>query len=161
MKQLGAHELAEMASAALTASRRRTHVRLHDKLSDPVQRVVIAMQPDSYVQPHRHADTVWELFVLLDGHLTVLTFEADGTVAGRTDLHADGDRIVQVPPGVRHTILAHASNTVVLEVKPGPYLPDRDKDFVSWAPPEGDAAAAAMLERLKRAEKGMRLAGAW
>lgn len=157
MKLITATQLADMAAAAETAPRRRTHATLHDESSDPVQRVVIALQPGTYVRPHRHdGDGVWELFTLLDGALAVLTFDEAGHVTSRTELRPGGDRIAQLAPGQWHSVVALAPDTLALEVKPGPYRPATDKDFAAWAPAEGQDGAAAMVAWLEQAEVGQR-----
>ena len=40
-------------------------------------------------------------------------------------------------------------DTVVFEVKPGPYQPTSDKDFAPWAPAEGGPDAPAYLADLE------------
>lgn len=154
MRVIAAEQMAAMTAAAATAPRGRTHATLHDDLADPVQRVVIALQPGTYVRPHRHADGVWELFCLLDGALAVLALAEDGTVERRVELRPGGDRIVQLPPGTWHTIVALEPDTVALETKPGPYRPTTDKDFAAWAPAEGEAGAATMVCWLETAAVG-------
>lgn len=154
MKIIDAERLTTMAADATTAPRRRTHAPLHDDHADPVQRVVIALQPGTYVRPHRHEDGVWELFALLEGALSVLVFAADGTVERRVDLRPGGDRIVQLPPGAWHTAVALVPHTLALEVKPGPYRPTTDKHFATWAPAEGEPAAADMVRWLETAAEG-------
>jgi len=156
VKLITAASLADMATAAETAPRRRTHAILHDDSADPVQRMVIALQPGTYVRPHRHEADIWELFVLVEGALAVLTFDETGKVTGRFELRCGGDRIAQLAPGQWHSVAALAANTVALEVKPGPYRPTTDKDFAVWAPAEGQDGAAAMVAWLEQAEVGQR-----
>lgn len=157
MKRVTATQLADMAAAAETAPRRRTHATLHDESGDPVQRVVIALQPGTYVRPHRHdGDGVWELFAVLDGALAVLTFDDTGKVTSRFELRSGGDRIAQLAPGQWHSVVALAPDTLALEVKPGPYRPAADKDFATWAPAEGQDGTAAMVAWLEQADVGER-----
>ena len=42
-----------------------------------------------------------------------------------------------------------APDTVIFEVKPGPYDAATDKEFAPWAPPEGDPRAHAYLIQLE------------
>lgn len=154
MKIMDAATLAGMAEAARSAPRRRTHATMHDELSDPIQRVVIALQPGTYIRPHRHAEGVWEMFAVLDGALAVLTFDDDGRVTKRVELRPGGDRMAQVPPGTWHSLVALAPDTLAFEVKPGPYRPLTDKDFAAWAPAEGDPGAPATVAWLEQAGEG-------
>jgi cupin fold WbuC family metalloprotein len=154
VKTIDAQRIACMKADAAEAARRRTHATLHDDLADPVQRVVIALQPATYVRPHRHAEGVWELFAVLDGALAVLTFDDAGTVTRRVELRPGGDRMVQLPPGAWHSIVALTADTLALEVKPGPYRPMNHKDFAAWAPAEGADGAADMCAWLETATAG-------
>ncbi|HTH17485.1 MAG TPA: WbuC family cupin fold metalloprotein [Magnetospirillum sp.] len=156
MKTVSAGQLADMGAAAAAAPRRRTHFNLHDDLSDPVQRIVIVLQPGTYVRPHRHAPHVWELFAVLQGALAVLVFDESGTVQQRIELRPGGDRMVQLDPGCRHALAVLEPDTVALELKPGPYVATTDKDFVAWAPAEGEPGAAEMVRWMERAQVGER-----
>ncbi len=50
-----------LLDAAAQSPRRRAFKNLHQDFADAVQRVVIAIQPDSYVPPHRHVEAhQWE-----------------------------------------------------------------------------------------------------
>lgn len=154
MKIIDADKIAAMKGAATEAARRRSHATLHDDLSDPIQRVVIALQPGTYVRPHRHAVEVWELFTVLDGALGVLSFDNDGRLLQRVELRPGGARMAQLPPRAWHTVIALAPDTLALEIKPGPYRPLDDKDFAGWAPAEGEEGAAAMLRWFESAAIG-------
>lgn len=156
MKIVDTAQVVAMTTSAATVPRRRSHATLHDDLADPIQRVVIALQPGTYVRPHCHAEGVWELFTVLDGALAVLIFAADGTLRQRVELRPGGNRIAQVPPGTWHTVVALAPDTLALEVKPGPYRPATDKDFAAWAPAEGESAAADMVRWFETAGEGDR-----
>jgi hypothetical protein len=53
-----------------------------------------------------------------------------------------------------HSVVFHAPAAVVLEIKVGPYEPQLDKEFASWAPPENDSAAARFVSWLETAVPG-------
>lgn len=157
MRTIDADTIDAMKADATQVTRRRTHLTLHDEASDPIQRVVIALQPGTYVRPHRHGAGVWELFTLLDGALAVLSFDDDGVVTQRVELRPGGARMAQLPPGAWHTVIALEPDTLALEVKPGPYRPTSDKDSAAWAPAERQDGAADMLRWLETATPGMAL----
>ncbi|MFY7696477.1 MAG: WbuC family cupin fold metalloprotein, partial [Cyanobium sp.] len=50
-------------------------------------------------------------------------------------------RGVEIPEGVFHTLVALAPDTVMFEIKQGPYQPTRDKDFLGVFPAEGTPEA--------------------
>jgi cupin fold WbuC family metalloprotein len=138
---------------ARRSERRREIHTFHDGDADPLQRMLNALQPGSYVRPHRHLDPPKsESLVLLQGVLGYTSFRDDGTLDDESFILLDTGRDVygcDIRPGVWHTIFALAPDTVVFEVKPGPYSPANDKDFASWAPKEYSADAALYLTQLE------------
>lgn len=112
------------------------------------------LQPGTYVRPHRHAPGRFELFVLLDGAAAVLAFDDAGTVIDRELLQVTGTRVVEIPGGTWHGLVALSPDTVLFEVKPGPYEPQNDKQFADWAPAEGDPSCAALVRAWTGAVEG-------
>ncbi len=127
---------------ARDAPRRRAILRYHE-LPETVQRMLNAVEPESYVQPHRHlAPPHVEVFLLLRGRGVLVRFADDGSVAEAVMLAAGGPvHGAEVPPGAWHSVLALDPGTVFYEVKDGPYDPAADKETAPWAPPESDVAA--------------------
>ena len=149
----------EMLSAeAASRERLRLNANIHEVLSDPIQRLCNAFEPGTYVRPHRHAQAErWELFVVLEGKAVVLTFDEEGRVLERISLGAGMDsRIIEIPPGVVHSLLSLEEGTVLFEVKAGPYTISTDKDFASWAPSEGESGVDQIVRWLSEAQPGER-----
>ncbi len=71
MKQITFSDLLQQSEQAANSPRLRAHRNLHPELSDPVQRLAIAMEPGTYVRPHRHPHT-FELLTALSGRFLVL-----------------------------------------------------------------------------------------
>jgi len=148
-----------LLSVAHRRPRRRINLNIHPELADPVQRLFNAIAPGSYIRPHRHDPGRWELFVALGGRAVVLCFDDSGTVTERAEISPDGPALaVEIGGGVWHTVAALGGDTLLLEVKPGPYHPLRDKDFAPWAPAEAEEGAAALERRYRTARVGERLA---
>ena len=82
---------------------------------------------------------------MLRGGIDFLILDSDGNVIDRHELTA-GSPLIQIDPSTWHTAYIRESNTVVLEVKPGPYRPN---EFAPWAPDEGTVEAERMLLKLK------------
>src|SRR3989344_4324154 len=155
MKRLTADALVALRAEAAASPRRRKNLNLHASPDDPIQRLCNAFEPGTYVRPHRHGAGVWELFLVLGGRAAVLIFDNEGCVTERTELQAgDGTQGAEIPPGVWHSLVALAPNTVLFEVKPGPYRPTGENDFAAWAPKEGDASAPAFVAWLTVAGVG-------
>ncbi len=141
---------------AKESPRKRAHFNLHPELSDQVQRLCIAMEPGTYVRPHRHSDPeTWEVLLILRGSLALNIFDEKGKVLERTVLNARGPvTALEFPRNTWHAPVSLESGTVVFEIKQGPYKPIEEKNLASWAPNEGEPEAAKFLEWYRNAKVG-------
>jgi cupin fold WbuC family metalloprotein len=115
-----------------------------------VQRLLNFLQPGTYIRPHRHPlPHASESVCLLAGHLEVLIFHPDGNIRERHHLTSTSP-LIDLEPGLWHGMVVHEKDTVIFEVKQGPYDPTTDKEFASWAPPEGSPEAATYLQSLSQ-----------
>lgn len=147
--------VAAKAAAAAANSRRREIHALHTGDDDPLQRMLNAMQPGTYIRPHRHLHPPKaETFIVLTGRAGFVLWDDDAPDldrAGFVLLDRDhGSYVVDIRPGVWHGIVCLAPDTVLFEVKSGPYAPHSDKDFAPWAPEPGTPEAAAYVKELER-----------
>jgi cupin fold WbuC family metalloprotein len=158
MRVLDHAELDALRDAAAGSPRGRQNLNLHPELDDPVQRFFNALEPGTYVRPHRHPrDDGWELFVILAGRAVGLTFDEAGTVTARAEMgpHAPAWGM-EVPGRTWHALAALEPGTLALEVKRGPYTPLTDKDFAPWAPGEEEPGAFLLERWYRRAAPGDR-----
>ncbi|MBS1143591.1 MAG: hypothetical protein H6R14_997 [Proteobacteria bacterium] len=130
--------------------RGRRHHSFHPNDAYPAHRLLVAIEPGSYVAPHRHLDpNKDETLIVLRGRLGVIFFREDHAVDRCVVLQAGGDTIgVDIPHGVFHTVLALEPGTIFFEAKAGPYVPVAESERASWAPPEGAPAVADYLKQL-------------
>ena len=147
----GKADLDALSRSASTHPRRRKNLNFHAQLAHPAQRLLNAVEPDSYIRPHRHADRLRdETFVVLRGAFGVVFFDGAGAVTGSAVIRAGGDLVgAHVPAGTYHCLVSLEPGSVFFEAKAGPYEPTTDKDFASWAPPEGDPRVPAFLGTLR------------
>ncbi len=131
MKKITAADLTSLGQQASQSPRFRANTNLHTDLGDPVQRLAIAMEPDTLILPHRHPHT-WEVLTALRGRFTVLLFNQDGTVIERLELGED-TRVVEIPAGGWHAVLSRDDGAVIFEVKHGPYFPVPEADVAAWS----------------------------
>ena len=148
--------LGDLCQQADASSRLRSNLNLHPQLSDSIQRFCNALQPGTYVRPHRHfGASRWELFVILQGDVGILIFDDDGGLCERSIISAQGDnRIIEIPAQRWHCLYALSADSVVFEIKPGPYQESTDKDFAEWAPQEGGKSVAPFLHWYEHAQIG-------
>lgn len=154
MKIFDAHYLDDLTDLARGHPRLRQHRNVHQSYKEVSQRLFNAIEPGSYIRPHRHAsDPKDELLVAIRGLMALVTFDDLGAVTGvlRFGAGQQGHEIAvgaEVPPSVWHTVIALERGCVLLEVKAGPFDPHQPKDLAPWAPTEGSAAALDYLSRL-------------
>jgi cupin fold WbuC family metalloprotein len=135
---------------ARKSPRLRMNYNFHSEYSDPINRMLNAMEPGTYLRPHKHeSPDKWETFLILSGKALVIRFDDAGVILEGVILdNAHGIHGVEIPAREWHTVVALSSGTVLYEVKPGPYVPLDDKNFASWAPAEGSAEASKYLDEL-------------
>lgn len=151
MKSISAENLHDLAAQAGAAPRLRKNLNLHERLEDPIQRLLNALEPGTYIRPHRHPPGVWECFILLHGRCAILLFDDGGRVVDRLELSPGGTIVTEIPADTWHGVVSLAPSTVVLEVKPGPYVPGV---FADWAPEEATDRAKPCLRWLEQAQPG-------
>jgi cupin fold WbuC family metalloprotein len=136
--------------------RRRALLRYHE-FPDHVQRMINAVEPESYARPHTHANPPKvEIFVVLRGSGVVVRYDEAGNILEATRVEAGGPvHGVEVPAGAWHSLLALERDTVFFEVKDGPYDAATDKQFAPWSPPEDDPIAARRFLDDLRARLGL------
>jgi cupin fold WbuC family metalloprotein len=150
MKILDNKLLTELSELARSNPRLRQNYNLHASLEDPCQRLLNAMEPGSYIRPHRHlVPPKQEGFVGVRGRLAAFIFDQQGKVI---DVVLFGPREsacgLDLPEGVWHTVVSLEPGSVFYETKTGPYVPIAVDDMAPWAPAEGSERSGEYLENL-------------
>lgn len=146
----GQTDLDALTAAARDSDRRRNR-NFHAVSNHPAQRLLNAIEPDSYVQPHRHrlADRD-ETMVMVRGAIGLVVFEPDGRITRTAVLRAGGENVgAHIPANTFHTLVALEPGSVFFEAKAGPYDAANDKELAPWAPAEGSADATAYHGQLR------------
>ena len=133
--------LTTLCNEALASDRKRKNYNFHEH-AETVQRFLNVLQPGPYVRPHHHVrpESVngFEFFLVLQGSIGMVLLDDDGNVLRCEKLEAQGEQYgIEIPEGVYHTLVVLEPNSVILELKEGPYQPAVDKDFLSQFPAEG------------------------
>jgi len=127
--------------------RRRRNLNLHPADTYPSNRLLNAIEPDSYVPPHRHLDpTKDETLFVLRGAIGVLLFDEQGRVTETRVLRAGGDTVgIDIMHGTIHSLVALEPGTIAFEAKAGPFIDRTPAELAGFAPAEGSAEAPAYL----------------
>lgn len=142
--------LDELTDKARKSPRLRMNHNFHPANESACHRLLNAIEPGSYIRPHRHLDTEKdETFVLIRGALGIITFADDGSIPATTLLTANTDScIATIPSGVWHTAVSLAPGTIFFEAKAGPYHPFSEQEKASWAPEDNQPTTAPYLQSL-------------
>lgn len=145
-----------LSQEALTLPRRRKNLNLHATLEADVQRLFNALEPGTFIRPHRHArENGWELMVGIRGRLSVLLFDDRGYVIKRSELGPESPHLaIEIPAGCWHSVVALRPQTLMLEIKEGPYIPVSPEDFAPFSPAEGAPGCHDFLRWMEDATVG-------
>ncbi len=134
----------EVSVAAQNSKRLRSYYTFHQSDRELTHRLVKAVEPGSYIRPHKHdKPDKSQSFISLRGKFVVVLFAEDGRVAEHVVLEAGKSPWgVEIPPTEWHTMMALEPGTVVYEVVEGPWDPTTHKTYPTWAPSDDDTVAA-------------------
>lgn len=141
----------ELSEKAKKTTRQRLNLNFHSGESDLLQRLLNAMEPSTYVRPHKHDEPdKREVFIILEGTIGIVVFDDQGKIIQQTTLNRDkGLYIAEIPPKTWHMLVSLETNSVMYEVKDGPYDEKTDKQFAPWAPEENSEKAETYLSFIK------------
>ena len=152
---------AQVSAEARQHPRLRLNHNFHRE-QDSVQRFLNVLQPGTYVRPHRHrrngSGTGFECFLVLQGAIGLLLFNGKGEIQQQLHLSATGPTHgIEVDENQFHTLVALEADSVIFELKQGPYQPAQDKDFLRGFPLEGtpDATVQEAQWRELLSESGL------
>lgn len=144
MRKIDSSFIVNVSKEAKNNARRRMNYNFHKQPDDKLQRLLNAMEPGTYVRPHKHEDPdKREVFIIFSGKAVVIEFDDNGKITDHFILDSEsGNFALEIAERTWHSIICLKENTVLYEVKDGPYFQPTDKDFASWAPAEGSANCA-------------------
>ena len=124
--------LDNLYNEAEKSERLRSHLLLHKSHGDKVQRLLIALVKDSYVEPHYHElPHQWEMFVILEGQIEITLYSDSNEIKERF-LAGENTAIsiVNLEPNEIHSIKCISQKALMLEIKEGPFDPNYAKKFL-------------------------------
>ena len=107
---------------AKESPRLRMNYNFHTDLNDKCQRLLNALEPGTIMPIHHHK--VAEVYVLLQGRLRVMAYDDNGKEIESLILDShEGNYGIQIPANTWHSLEVLESESVIFEVKEGPYIP--------------------------------------
>ena len=158
MKVFSSQYLEDLINEASQSHRLRAHANVHGSYADQCQKLFNAIQVDSYIRPHRHSlDPKDECLVAIKGLFGFIMFTEKGLIRSITLFGSEkySEKLsipsgLELTSGVWHTVVSLADNSILFEVKNGPFEPTLAKEFAPWAPKEGDKDANSYFKQLKK-----------
>lgn len=130
MNIINKNRLDEVSLAAQASDRLRMNYNYHESLEAPVQRMLNALEPGTELAIHRHMHTA-ETYLLLRGKIVVIYYNDAKEETERVELDPSaGNYGVHIPAGQWHTLEVLEPNSVIFEVKEGPYAPLGEQDIL-------------------------------
>ena len=141
-----------VADDAVGAAKLRSRVLCHQGLQDSPQEMIICLEPQTYIRPHRHFGRA-ESGLGLSGAADAVFFDEQGAITDVWPIgtYESGLRFFyRIQEPVFHCLVVRGGPCVFHEVSTGPFTRE-STEFAPWSPPEDDAAAvAAYLDDLAR-----------
>ena len=147
--------LNEVSQQAKKSDRKRKNYNFHYGSQDLLQRMLNAMEPETYVRPHKHVNPdKREAFIVLRGTICLIEFDENGEFTDHFVMRAgSGNEGAEITPGSYHTLISMEPGTIIYEIKDGPWDIETDKVFAQWAPEEGSKESKSFIldlqERIK------------
>ncbi|NDV20457.1 cupin fold metalloprotein, WbuC family [Pseudodesulfovibrio sp. JC047] len=137
----------DLLARSRDSARKRMLQKLHSSHDALSHRMFNAMQPGTYIMPHRHLDPPKDETVLvMAGSVLFIQFSDAGDIEKTLLLQPGTENFgIDVAPHVYHTYIPLKQDTLIFETKTGPYTQEHDKNVPDWAPREGSPEAEPYL----------------
>lgn len=122
--------LDEVSGKAKASERLRMNLNFHDSLDAKAQRLLNALEMGTVLPIHRHQHTS-ETYLLLRGKIRVMFYNEMGAETESFLLNPlEGNYGIHIPVGQWHTLEVLESDSVIFEVKDGPYMALAPEDIL-------------------------------
>ena len=138
-----------VADEARKSPRKRMNYNFHRSHDESVNRLLNVMNRGSYLPVHRHLDPDRsESVVILRGKVGLTIYDDSGAEIESRIMSASGDCAgVDIEAGVWHGMVVLEDDTVVFEVKQGPFAPIVASNIAPWTPAADDSEAVERFVR--------------
>ena len=144
---------ADVAQKARMAPRLRMNYNFHRTTDEVVNRLLNVMNRGSYLPVHRHlSPDRCESSVVVRGRVGLTIYDDAGCVVERRVVGPDcGCYGFDIEAGVWHGLVVLEDDTVLFEVKQGPYAPITPDNLAAWTPAADDKQAVeAFIKELEQ-----------
>ena len=159
ISSIGANELSLIRDQVLRSPRRRARICVHPHNDDAVHEMIIAIDRNSYIRPHKHVGKS-ESFHVIEGEVDVIVLNDDGEICDLVELGAieTGKKFMyRMSESFYHTLAIHSDLLLVHEVTAGPFKAEMTTQ-APFAPAEGDQSGIVhYLDALRHAVRNWKI----
>lgn len=140
---IGPADIETLRKAVKHTPKRRARINAHPGHDDALHEMIIAIEPGSYIRPHRHPGKS-EAFHIIEGDVDIVVFRDDGEIDQIVSLGEKGGSrpfYYRMSEPRFHTLIIRSDLLIVHEITNGPFSP-AGTTYAAFAPAEGDPAAA-------------------
>ena len=132
-----------VAEQAMQSPRRRMNYNFHRSTDEAVNRLLNVMHKGSYLPVHRHLNPEKsESIIVVRGKVGVIIYDDAGAEVESRTVGAGCDCVgFDIEAGVWHGLVVLEDNTVLFEVKEGPFAPITPDNIAAWTPAVDDTQA--------------------
>ena len=132
-----------VAEQASQSPRRRMNYNFHRSTDEKVNRLLNVMHRGSYLPVHRHLDPERsESIIVVRGKVGITIYDNAGAELESRIVGAGCDCVgFDIEAGVWHGLVVLEDDTVLFEVKEGPYAPITPENIAPWTPAADDELA--------------------
>ncbi|MGM4932794.1 WbuC family cupin fold metalloprotein [Tardiphaga sp. 619_E2_N8_5] len=146
---VGAADIETLRNAVVKTSKRRARINAHPGSDDNLHEMIIAIEPGSYIRPHKHPGKS-EAFHIIEGAVDIVVFDDAGEIDQIVSLAAKGGEApfyYRMSKPHYHTLIIRSELLVVHEITNGPFRPEGTV-FATFAPEEGDLEAVNAFQAM-------------
>lgn len=140
---IGATELEKLKAAVKASPKGRARINAHPDGEDTLHEMIIAIDPASYIRPHKHPGKS-EAFHIVEGDVDIVVFSDDGEIDRIVELGAPGGSrafYYRMSSAFFHTLIIRSRMLIVHEITNGPFRPQATV-FADFAPEESETGKA-------------------
>lgn len=148
---IGPADIEVLRNAVKQTPKRRARINAHPGHDDALHEMIIAIEPASYIRPHRHPGKS-EAFHIIEGDVDIVVFRDDGEIDEIVSLGEKGGTrpfYYRMSEPRFHTLIIRSNLLIVHEITNGPFSPEGTV-YAAFAPAEGSPAGSAFQAELAK-----------
>ena len=136
---------------AFTNERLRQCLNIHDSYDSPIQIMINFLTSHTFIEPHDHSiDNNTEYLFLLDGEISIVFFNHAGEITKVEHLVEKSQNVgIEINSKDVHTVVCHSNTARILEVKQGPFIPQKAKKIFNFPKFNHIENLKSQIEKLK------------